>query len=137
MTDLGDIGRAANTYKPWWGMGNPITPLGAIGRNVSVFKDWRYALYYGDTSQVSVTVDIPINGTGVITLTLKGQQVDAVRAGGGHAFFYDLDTGIYYAHEAEGARTWYVEVSGASVTVIEISGGGGYGGGTVGYAFVG
>ena len=71
----------------------------------------------------------------LVVLTRLGRYVGTAKGDSG-AYFYDLDSGDYFAMTAGGEKTWRVLVQGATVSVVEVSGAGG-GAATHAYATVG
>jgi hypothetical protein len=89
---------------------------------------------------------VVITGSGANALSVQatvylfnsyGAYVDRVGSDpAGVWSFYDLDDGLYYAHALASAEAFSVLVSGTSVTITKLGGGGGSGG-TVGFFFAG
>lgn len=77
-----------------------------------------YGHFSGNRPSAGAVITIPTAAP--VVLTIRGQFVAAAQ-GASAATFYDVDSGVYYAHAAEGSGTWRVEVAGATVIVTPLS----------------
>lgn len=132
MADLGNCSVARGQPQTWDALGvTPYTWPNVARAKASPNKVAFAPLRGAQNDHLHVVVDIPVAGTPYITVLQEGQWKAGARASGGHAYLYDFDDGIYYAHAAETGDTWRVTVSGASVTVVSLGGSAG----TRSYAF--
>lgn len=125
MADLGDCGWMARSNKRQGITSLAVTPAvwPDVSRNKLTIGKVGFAPARGiQNDHLHVVVDIPVAGTPYITVLQEGQWKGGTRASGGHAYFYDLDDGVYYALDADGGGVWRVTVAGESVTVEELSG---------------
>jgi hypothetical protein len=126
MADLGDLQQAYSQSAVARGMRvsgvnqNPLIRLprtrNSPGRNSFTTR----ALGIAAACTGAVSGDI-------VVLLESGQLVQATRAIGGVAYFYDLDDGAYFATSAYYEMAWRVVVVEGVVTVTVLSGGGGTG----------
>lgn len=108
-------------------MGVTPAPAGDYGRvMLSLNKRSSWAFYADPAPNVGNTFLIP--SARMVTLTLNGRFVDAEQGAAG-ARFYDVQDGVFYAHEADSGGLWQVTIVNGVPSVQEIQHGYGVGAG--------
>lgn len=99
-------------------MSGPWGTLGTLfASKATPVAHGAYGHFNGNRPSAGAVITIPTAAP--VVLTIRGRFVAAAQ-GASAAMFYDIDSGVYYAHAAEGSGTWRVEVNGSSVTVTPV-----------------
>lgn len=100
-------------------MSGPWGTLGTLfASKATPVAHGAYGHFSGNRPSAGAVITIPT--AALVVLTIHGRFVAAAQ-GASAAMFYDIDSGVYYAHAAEGSATWLVEVAGATVIVTPLS----------------